>query len=317
MLHYSTKHSNDLLALTIRNYSSKLVITTLYRERSNRTDMLPKGLLKFFVSLARISDSGASHHDVSPVARSNSLRASSSLSDKRSVAQDENICHGVSGDFWVISRDVAVENAVHFCGQDIPIMRYNDDTVNELELEVKNWNTGAGVDSPRDAPDCVDRFTNAVLDGCDGNDMVNNPYNYKFGATLRTTDGWQYKMTPKSRQVNEVRCDISFRVGYDHVEVRGKNLPSALLGADGEGLSYELSRCGGLSEFHFEQTPTDPNYQWFAAGNLPQFFLKSCVGRAIQSAGGSSNGGCKRSASSIDDWLGYGDDYRHVFKHPA
>ena len=92
MLHYSTKHSNDLLALTIRNYSSKFVITTLYRERSNRTDMLPKGLLKFFVSLARISDSGASHHDVSPVARSNSLRASSSLSDKRSVAQDENIC---------------------------------------------------------------------------------------------------------------------------------------------------------------------------------------------------------------------------------
>ena len=146
--------------------------------------------------------------------------------------------------------------------------------------------------------------------------MVNNPYNYKFGATLRTTDGWQYKMTPKSRQVNEVRCDISYRLGKNHVEVRGKNLPSALLGTNGEGLSAELSGCGMLSEFKFEQTPTDPNYQWYAAGNLP-FFKNKCVGRAIQSAGGSSNGGCKRSVSGIDDWPGYGDDYKHVFEHPA
>ena len=278
--------------------------------------MLPKKLLKFFATLARMSDLGSDHHKASPVARSNSLQATSSLRGKRSLTQDENICHGVSGDFWVMSRDVAVENAVHFCGQNIPIMRYNDDTVNELELEVKNWNNVAGLDSPREAPDCVERFKNAVFDGCDGNDMVNNPYNYKFGATLRTTDGWQYKMTPKSRQVNEVRCDISFRVGYDHVEVRGKNLSSALLGADGEGLSYELSRCGGLSEFKCEQTPTDPKYQWYAAGNLPQL-KKSCVGRAIQSAGGSSNGGCKHSASGIGGWSGYGDDYRHVFENPA
>jgi hypothetical protein len=278
--------------------------------------MLPKKLLKFFATLARMSDLGSNHHEASPVARSNSLRATSSLSSKRSVTQDENICHGVSGDFWVMSRDVAMENAVHFCGQNIPIMRYNDDTVNELELEVKNWNNVAGIDSPKDAPECVERFKNAVFDGCDGNDMVNNPYNYKFGATLRTTDGWQYKMTPKSKQVNEVRCDISYKFGLDHIEVRGKNFPSALFGANGEGLRDELSGCGGLSEFEFEQTPENPDFQWYAAGNLPHLKRK-CVGRAIQSAGGSSNGGCKRSASSIDDWPGYSDEYRHVFKHPA
>jgi hypothetical protein len=96
--------------------------------------MLSQKLLKFFATLARISDLGASHHEASPVARSNSLRATSSLNGKRSITQDENICHGVSGDFWVMSRDIAVENAIHFCGQDIPVMRYNDDTVNELEL---------------------------------------------------------------------------------------------------------------------------------------------------------------------------------------
>lgn len=98
------------------------------------------------------------------------------------------------------------------------------------------------------------------------------------------------------------------------IEVRGKNLPSALMGASGEGLREELSGCGGLTGWKFEQTPDDCCYQWYASGALP-FGKKSCVGRAIQSAGGSSNGGCKRDTSSIDDWPSYGDSGRHVFKH--
>lgn len=108
-----------------------------------------------------------------------------------------------------MSRDTIIENVRLFCEQDSPVVRYNEDTVNELELEVRNWNAGIDNLSPKDAPDCTARFKNAVIDGCDGNDMVNNPHNYKFGATLRTTDGWQYKMTPWSKQVNEITCDVS------------------------------------------------------------------------------------------------------------
>lgn len=248
------------------------------------------------------------------IARPIDARTTSSRNSRRSVVQDENICHGISGDYWVKSRDTIIENVRLFCGQDAPMMRYNGDTVNELELEVKNWNAGTDKQSPKDAPDCIDRFQNAVVDGCDGNDMLNNPYNYKFGATLRTTDGWQYKMTPWSKQVNEVTCNVSDKFFFDGFEVRGKNLPSALMGADGEGLRKELSGCGAMTGWDFEQTPDNCCFQWYASGSLP-IGTKSCVGRAIQSAGGSSNGGCKRDTSSIDDWPGYGDSGRHVFKH--
>jgi len=235
----------------------------------------------------------------------------------RSIIRDENLCHGISGEYWVMSRNIAVDNVHHFCGQNVTTMRYNEDTVNELELEVKNWNEGMDERSPRDAPDCIDRFTNAVIDGCDGNDMLNNPYNYKFGATLRTTDGWQYRMTPWSRQINDVRCDTSYKAnGNDRIEIRGKNFPSALMGSNGEGLRDELAGCGALTAFEFELTPEDCCFQWYARGDLPTF-KKKCVGRAIQSAGGSSTGGCKRDASGIEDWPGYGDSYLHVFKHAS
>ena len=84
-----------------------------------------------------------------------------------------------------MSRDTIIENVRLFCEQDSPVVRYNEDTVNELELEVRNWNAGIDNLSPKDAPDCTARFKNAVIDGCDGNDMVNNPHNYELGATLR------------------------------------------------------------------------------------------------------------------------------------
>lgn len=231
----------------------------------------------------------------------------------RSLDQDETSCHGVSGDYWVMSRNIIVENVRLFCAQDAPIMKYNEDTVNELELLVSNLNNGTGTQRPTDAPDCIGRFQRAVIDGCDGNNMFNNPHNYKFGATLRTTDGWVYKMTPLSKQVNEVDCDISYKFWYDSFEVRGKNVPSALMGADGEGLLKELTGCGLMKSWKFEQTPHDCCYQWYASGDLP-IGIEGCVGRAIKSAGGASNGGCKRDTSSVENWPGYGDDSRHIFR---
>jgi hypothetical protein len=233
-------------------------------------------------------------------------------------AEDKNVCHGVEGDYWVMSRDTAVENVGDFCGQTDQKKTYNTGSVNELELSVKNLNDD--TKGPEDAPDCAARFTNVVIDACDGNDPVNNPHNYKFGSTFTTGDGWEYKMTPLSKQVNEVSCDVSYKFFLDSFEIRGKNFPDAKLGADGEGLEAELSGCGALTKWKFERTPGDCCFQWYASGQLP-IGTKACVGRAVQSAGGSGNGNChgagKRQVSgfaSIDSWPGYGDDSKHVFR---
>ena len=130
-----------------------------------------------------------------------------------------------------------------------------------------------------------------MIDGCDGDDHVNNPFNYKFGSTLTTGDGWVYKMEPLSRQINEDNCDVSYRFLYDGFEVRGKNWADGRLGVNGEGLLKELKGCGAVTNWKFERTPNDVKYQWYAHGHLP-IGTKNCVGRAVLSAGGSSKGNC-------------------------
>ncbi|KAK6859188.1 hypothetical protein PG995_005041 [Apiospora arundinis] len=239
--------------------------------------------------------------------------------------KDENKCHGIGGDTWVMSRDFAVENVKAFCGQREKKVRYNTGSVNELELSV--WKKGDDSKGPADAPDCQGRFQRAVIDGCDGGDPVNNPHNYKFGATLTTADGWSYKLEPLSKQINEVSCDVAYKFLWDALEIRGKNLPDAKLGANGEGLRKQLSGCGALNEWKFERTPNDVKFQWYASGRLP-IGTKACVGRALQSAGGSGNGNCHGAGRrrrgrqqprgkryiGIEDWPGYGDDSKHVFK---
>ncbi|KAI5863770.1 hypothetical protein GGS23DRAFT_604773 [Durotheca rogersii] len=246
-------------------------------------------------------------------------------------AEDKNACHGVSGDYWVMSRDIAVDNAEAFCQQAEKKVTYNSGSVNELELSVRKLDDDSK--GPADAPDCLGRFQRVVIDGCDGDDYINNPHNYKFGATFTSADGWEYTMTPLSKQVNEVSCDVSYKFFFDVFEIRGKNLPDAKFGANGEGLKAELSGCGAITKWNFERTPDDAKFQWYASGRLP-IGTKNCVGNALVTAGGSGEGNChgagkrmsvtrRRPIDNIEDqpridaWPGYSDAGRHVFKHPA
>lgn len=231
---------------------------------------------------------------------------------------NSNDCHGISGDFWVMSRDIAVDNAKDFCNQGDKTKKFNVGSVNELELSVRKLDDDSK--GPQDAPDCLGQFQNAAIDGCDGGDPINNPHNYKFGSTV-TADGWEYKMTPLSKQINEVSCDVSYKFWYDQVEIRGMNLPDAKLGANGEGLRKELEECGAMSKWNFEQTPDDCCFQWYAMAHL-NIGTKACVGRAVESAGGSSKGDChgpgKRQVNgtnAVDNWPGYGDASKHVFRN--
>jgi len=89
----------------------------------------------------------------------------------------------------------------------------------------------------------------------------------------------------------EDTCDVSYKFVFDAFEVRGKNWPEAKLGKNGEGLLKELKGCGKVTDFGFDQTPKDPQYQWYAHGHLP-IGTKACVGRAVKSAGGPSAGNC-------------------------
>ncbi len=86
-------------------------------------------------------------------------------------------------------------------------------------------------------------------------------------------------------------CDVSYKFMFDSFEVRGKNFDSAKFGQDGSGLYDQISGCGKITKWHFEQTPNDPQFAWFASGELP-IGVKGCVGRAVVSGGGLNDGNC-------------------------
>jgi hypothetical protein len=160
------------------------------------------------------------------------------------------VCNAISGDYWIMSREIAAGNVQDFCNQHEKTKIYNTGSDNELELSVKK----AGEDNlgPQDSPDCVGRFIGVMLDGYEGRDAVNNPWNYKFGSTLTTGDGWEFTMTPLSKQVKDVNCDVSYKGSFDGFEIRGKNLPWDKFGANGEGLRDEVAGCDGLTQWKFE-----------------------------------------------------------------
>lgn len=98
-------------------------------------------------------------------------------------------------------------------------------------------------------------------------------------------------MQPTAVKPDENSCDVSYKFIFDKLEVRGKNFPDAKLGADGSGLKKQIQGCGLLTDWHFEWTPNNVKYQWYAYGNL-LIGTKSCMGRAMMSAGGTSVGNC-------------------------
>ncbi|KAL8940133.1 MAG: hypothetical protein Q9216_002987 [Gyalolechia sp. 2 TL-2023] len=203
---------------------------------------------------------------------------------------EERQCHGVSGDVWVDHVDKVTAAIKEFCAQKISPLDYYPDSEDNLRLHLNNENDPSK--SIADHPDCVGVFQKQLVDDCDGNDPIDNPHNYKFGGTYYAGDGWRFEFDALATQVNTVDCDISYRVLLDKFELRGKNLPDAKLGANGEGLHDEIKGCGAVTKWHFEWTPDDSVYEWYASGQLP-IGTKACVGRALVSAGGSGNGGCK------------------------
>ncbi|KAL9634583.1 MAG: hypothetical protein Q9164_004009 [Protoblastenia rupestris] len=89
-------------------------------------------------------------------------------------------------------------------------------------------------------------------------------------------------------------CGSWYKVVLDYFEMKGKDFDRVKMGVDGEGLKKELQGCGKLTKWHWEYTPDDPNFEWFAKGPLP-VGTKTCVERAVVSAGGEGPDGCTSS----------------------
>lgn len=200
----------------------------------------------------------------------------------------EQQCHGVSGDVWVDHPHKATEAIKEFCAQKDNPVEYYKDSEDYMRLQLTNE-----LDQSKtiaDKPDCFDEFQTQLIAGCD-HDPSNNPHDYKFGGTYYSGDGWKFEFDALATQVNMVDCHFSYKVVYDQFELRGKNLPDSKFGENGEGLHEEVTGCGAITKWHFEWTPDDPTYEWFASGQLP-LGTKGCVGRALESAGASGKGGC-------------------------
>ncbi|KAK9791978.1 hypothetical protein SCARD494_07385 [Seiridium cardinale] len=224
---------------------------------------------------------------------------------------DRKVCHGASGDYWATSQETAVDNAKDFCQQNEEKVAYHRDSVNKLELSVRE--TGRWQQEPERCPRLPRPLPEA---GHRRRRPPQQPHNYKFGSTLTTRDGWEYVMAPRSKQMDEVSCDESYRSFFDSFEIRGKNLPAAKFGAAPTAralraklVAVEPSPVGALSG-----CPTMSNCSGCAAGQLPTG-AKSCIGSALQSSGSSGPGSCtdagRRSAIAtcqpigIEDWPGY------------
>lgn len=201
---------------------------------------------------------------------------------------EQQQCHGVSGEVWVDHSNKALDAIKEFCAQTYSPVDYYTGTEDNMRLHLNNEADPSKTIA--DHPDCVGVFQKQLVDGCD-RDPANNPHNYKFGGTYYAGDGWRFKFDALATQVNTVACDVSYRVVFDKFELRGKNLPDAKFGKNGEGLHDEVKGCGAITKWHFEWTPDDKVYEWYASGQLP-IGTKACVGRALVSAGGSGNGGC-------------------------
>lgn len=167
------------------------------------------------------------------------------------------------------------------------MIRYFQGSADSVRLSVRNADESEALSTIND---CVGKFK-VIIDGCDGNDPINNPHNYKFGGTHTSPDGWEFTVKPTAAKPDEDSCDVSYKVLLDKFEVRGKSFPDATLGAEGGGLKMEIKRCGAPTNWHFKWTPNDVKYQWYAYGTLP-FGTKSCMGKAVQSAGGTSAANC-------------------------
>ncbi|KAL8871010.1 MAG: hypothetical protein Q9174_003074 [Haloplaca sp. 1 TL-2023] len=211
-------------------------------------------------------------------------------SEETTPIDDEIECTDIGGNIW-IERDQAVTGAYEYCNQDDMEKELFEGTDDHIKFSLVD--NGHPVPYNPDLPgwlSCYLTFTE-LIDHCQANHPASNPHNYKFGGTNTTKAGLVYHWEPLAAKEIDQRCDITWNGLFNVFEIRGKWFPDDLFGEDGSGLRREIEGCGAVTRWSFKWTPDDVEYQWYATGRYC-IVKKGCLGRAIESAGGSGGGSC-------------------------
>ena len=122
-----------------------------------------------------------------------------------------------------------------------------------------------------------------------------------FGCTATTTtfdpvitfcSGTPTPISTIMAPVPSDSCGVKYHYYWDSFNIQGSYFDPDKLGKDGSGLKKQIKGCGALTKWSFNLTPSNPDYQWSASGNLP-IGARSCIGNAVISAGGTSKDKCK------------------------
>ncbi|KAF2428643.1 hypothetical protein EJ08DRAFT_322586 [Tothia fuscella] len=150
-------------------------------------------------------------------------------------------CHGISGNTFVLNSGIAEQNAKAFCSQSTMSMQYGGGTINDMQLSITAPpGTNKAV---ADSPDCVSKFTNGLIHGCDGDDPKKNPYNSKYGGNITTSNRWIFSFEPRANQGVANNCNTQYKFSVDTFDIRGNNFDPIKLGNNGEGLKKQIEGC--------------------------------------------------------------------------
>ncbi|MCJ1460189.1 hypothetical protein MMC28_010568 [Mycoblastus sanguinarius] len=86
-------------------------------------------------------------------------------------------------------------------------------------------------------------------------------------------------------------CNVTYKFVLSKFYVHGANWPYPDFEHVNSALRRQLEGCGAITHWRFDVTPGDPDWQWYAHGNLP-VGTSHCVARAVITAGGTNTGKC-------------------------
>jgi hypothetical protein len=112
------------------------------------------------------------------------------------------ICEGIpyKDKNW-IDRDAAGTAAYEFCNKHVLDQKAGGRATEDATISL-SYKTLVGAlwtkDASMSVQDCIDRILHIAVDGCDGNDPINNPTNKKYGSTFADGSGIVFAIFPSN-----------------------------------------------------------------------------------------------------------------------
>jgi hypothetical protein len=195
-------------------------------------------------------------------------------------------CYGVATNRYV-GRDT-LQSAIEddFCRDAVQSgvtslsRRYKPGTMDEVLITVESENPAMS----RSKDECVQHLVGSITDGCDGNDPMGNPINYKAGGELRFGDAYFIEPQMLVRQPARLGlnggCSSTYKVVYTKFWVWGHGWASD---DRGEVLKSRLQHHT-VTAWNFDYGLGDDGREWTATFHMP-IGKKGSVEAALKAAG--------------------------------